>query len=358
MWLGLYEMGKEDPTLVVRCESEFTPSPCFQLYTLTLPIPSKCFTVGTYSRCLREWEHPEGEIEGHFHEVKIIYTNRGVKKEGEEEREEVIFFYGKVATLSWDPDRWRWGDGGRFLDYTTKKGGDILTSRSQGSSRVADKWQGYLPGNYRFQWSQVWDSNRSSKEAAFIWSIWHKAVAVNEWRARIAPASISKQCIFCLPNTSESVKHKFWDCIQARRAWRWATYIMQELCGVRTGNYDCFNWKQALFGERLPKKYGPKIKIWHLLRGITLWAIWIERNDRVFNHEQWHETRLKHHVWDELILYAKTAWEWVLKNIKISAFSALALLQGFDKTWGARNVLCRRNNLHIEWNWKKSNFLR
>ena len=47
----------------------------------------------------------------------------------------------------------------------------------------------------------------------------------------------------------------------------------------------------------------------------------------------------------------------MLKQIKISAFSAVALLQGFDKTWGARNVLCRRHNLHIEWNWKKSNFL-
>ena len=58
--------------------------------------------------------------------------------------------------------------------------------------------------------------------------IWHKAVVINEWRARIAPVSISKRCVFCLPNTSESVKHKFWDCIQARRAWRWATYIMHE----------------------------------------------------------------------------------------------------------------------------------
>ena len=27
--------------------------------------------------------------------------------------------------------------------------------------------------------------------------------------------------------------------------------------------------------------------------------------------------------------------------------------QGFDKTWGARNVLCRRNNLQIKWNWKR-----
>lgn len=46
-----------------------------------------------------------------------------------------------------------------------------------------------------------------------------KTVAVNEWRACIALVSISKQCGFCLANTSESGKHKFWDCIQARRVW-------------------------------------------------------------------------------------------------------------------------------------------
>lgn len=44
--------------------------------------------------------------------------------------------------------------------------------------------------------AQVWDPLRSGKEVAFVWSIWHKAVDVNEWRARIAPASISKQCVF------------------------------------------------------------------------------------------------------------------------------------------------------------------
>ena len=138
----------------------------------------------------------------------------------------------------------------------------------------------------------------------------------------------------------------------------WATYIMHELCKVISGNYDCFNWKQTIFGERLPKKYDPNIKIWHLLRGITLWAIWIERKDKVFNHEQWHETHVKHHIWDKLILYAKVAWEHVLKHIKTSAFSALGLLQGFDNTWGTRNVLCKEHNLHIEWNWKKCNYLR
>ena len=255
---------------VFQCKEGFTPE-CLQWHNATLPFPTQCYTVGTHSRCLRIWERPLGQVEGYFHKVKVIHTYRRLKKEGE--REQIIFFYGNLATLGWDLDRWRWIDGGHFLDYTTKDGRDSIINRNPNTTHAAEKWQGYLPGNYRFYWSQVWNPLRSGKEAAFIWSIWHKAVAVNEWRARIAPASISKQFVFCLPNISESVKHKFWDCIQARRAWRWVTFIMHELCGVKTGNYDCFNWKQALFGKRIPKQFGKLIKVWHLLRGITLWTI-------------------------------------------------------------------------------------
>lgn len=51
-----------------------------------------------------------GEMEGIFHEVKIIHTNRGPKKEGK--REPIIFFYGKETTLGWDPDCRRWIHGG------------------------------------------------------------------------------------------------------------------------------------------------------------------------------------------------------------------------------------------------------
>ena len=95
------------------------------------------------------------------------------------------------------------------------------------------------------------------------------------------------------------------------------------------------------------------IKIWHLLRGIILWTIWIECNDKVFNHEHWHESKVKHWVWDELIFYAKATWNRVVRLIKISIFSTEALIKGFDKTWGARNALCRRHNMSIEWNWKR-----
>ena len=97
------------------------------------------------------------------------------------------------------------------------------------------------------------------------------------------------------------------------------------------------------------------IKVWHLLRGIALWTIWIERNDKVFNHEQWHESKVKQRNWDELIIYAKAAWKRVLEHIKTSNFLVAATTQGFDKTWGARSVLCRRHNLHMEWNWNRQN---
>ena len=40
------------------------------------------------------------------------------------------------------------------------------------------------------------------------------------------------------PHRQWITKHIFWDCIQARRACRWATFIMHKLIGLRYSNYD------------------------------------------------------------------------------------------------------------------------
>lgn len=59
----------------------------------------KCYIFGTFSRCLNEWEKPIREVTGFsFHEVKIIRTTRA------KEKQEITFFYGKMATLEWDLD--------------------------------------------------------------------------------------------------------------------------------------------------------------------------------------------------------------------------------------------------------------
>ena len=59
--------------------------------------------------------------------------------------------------------------------------------------------------------------------------------------AHIGLTSISKLCIICLPYTDVSIKHNFWDRIQFWRAWRWATSIMHDLCGIRLSNYGSFH---------------------------------------------------------------------------------------------------------------------
>ena len=112
-WLGFYVDGEKDQAFVFQYDTDFTPK-CLQWHNLTLPLLVQCFTVGTHSCCLREWEHPLGEMAGFFHKMKIIHTNKRPKKKGK--KDEIIFLYGKLATLGWDPDRRRWIDGGCFLD--------------------------------------------------------------------------------------------------------------------------------------------------------------------------------------------------------------------------------------------------
>ena len=49
-------------------------------HLIYLPLMDKCYTMGTCSRCLSEWEKPTGNMSGFFHHVKIIYITRGQNK--------------------------------------------------------------------------------------------------------------------------------------------------------------------------------------------------------------------------------------------------------------------------------------
>ena len=119
-------------------------------------------------------------------------------------KKKITFFYCKDATPEWDPNQWWWVKGYHFLNHTTNLGEtESLINKIVGMIKVADKWQGYLPRDYKIYWSQMWDLAHSGKEATFMWHVWHKAIVVNGRRACIALKSISKQCVFCLPNTSK-----------------------------------------------------------------------------------------------------------------------------------------------------------
>ena len=73
---------------------------------------------------------------------------------------------------------------------------------------------------------------------------------------------------------------------------------------------------------------------------------------KVFNQEQWHVSKAKHLIWDNLIMDAKIARDRMVKFVKISAYLAEALLKGLTKLGGgARKVLCRWDRMTITWDW-------
>lgn len=65
-----------------------------------------------------------------------------------ERKKRLSFFLAKWSHLDKNANRWRWADGGHFLNYITKAGRDSITNRTPNITRKDDKWQDYLPSNY------------------------------------------------------------------------------------------------------------------------------------------------------------------------------------------------------------------
>jgi hypothetical protein len=70
--------------------------------------------------------------------------------------------------------------------------------------------------------------------------------------------------------------------------------------------------EQCLFGVKLEGRIKHFSPILHLLQGIALWTIWVERNDLVFNHKQWFQHHVESFVCGHLLDYGGLTWEAVL----------------------------------------------
>lgn len=77
----------------------------------------------------------------------------------------------------------------------------------------------------------------------------------------------------------------------ARRAWDFSIGIisMMKACTNRMVPWKELDWYHGIFGKKIPSSLGKVYRIWPLLRGITLWTMWIERNDLTVNNSRWDE---------------------------------------------------------------------
>jgi hypothetical protein len=70
------------------------------------------------------------------------------------------------------------------------------------------------------------DKTGEKRDVSFLWTLYHKAMAVNLLRAQVG-SEIEDNCTMCDLRTPEARMHKFYECPRARlpRAWPTTTLL-------------------------------------------------------------------------------------------------------------------------------------
>jgi hypothetical protein len=118
-------------------------------------------------------------IMGWMKRIRIVFLIKGVNQHLKVYR----MYVGIIADLDFDIGRWQWGSTNRLLNYSTKLGWKQLKRHEQLTRTIPQKWSGTLPLDYVPRWHEVWKRKQPKKEAAFLWSVYHKPTAVNHCKA-------------------------------------------------------------------------------------------------------------------------------------------------------------------------------
>jgi hypothetical protein len=292
-WLGIYPNPDDSlPVKVIQGRSLVSGYLNAGWQRLELERGAKSYSVLPSSRMLADNRcslQPMDPVihHGFMSPVRVEQVVRGPKLK------KILLFYGRVKDLEWDPGRIVWSSMKPFMSYSTRMGREFLRKRKPVVPVAQKKWSNVLQPTFQFKWANTWDPERAGKEAGFIWQIWHRAVAVNEWRGRIS-IRINHSCPVCNSGVVESVLHRFWDCTHAKDAWTFTFKVLKILSNdQRLPGPFTPDMKQVLFTHRMPQRFRKVSRLWLLLRGVTLWSIWTTRNDLVFNQKQWNSDSVK-----------------------------------------------------------------
>lgn len=102
------------------------------------------------------------------------------------------------------------------------------------------------------------------------------------------------------------------------------------------GSWKTLDWQHGMFGEKTPSSLSKVSRIWLLLRVITFWTFWIERNNLTFNNTRWEEKKMQGTIGQRLVDYARIAWDIAFKESK-KATTFDNMLAKFDMMWGKLN---------------------
>jgi hypothetical protein len=172
--------------------------------------------------------------------------------------------------------------------------------------------------------SLIWKSPAPSKVVAFSWSLLLDRIPTREnlaIRNILEPDSLLL-CVLCDRHV-ESSTHLFLHCDVSALIWRgvlnWLEFNFITPPNI-FNHFKCWN------GEANSKRIKKGVwLIWHA----TIWSIWRERNERIFNNQ----TKGVDEIVDDI---KAVSWFWALSRLKIASFLF------YEWTWNPKECLNRR----------------
>jgi hypothetical protein len=139
------------------------------------------------------------------------------------------------------------------------------------------------------QWDKLWNNPQWPKIKNFKWLVLHNRILTWEnlrKRGFIGPS----RCHLCQAK-EETTNHLLDECNYTTEIWDWATGIFRQ--SNRTRGNICAtinNWNES-YNEN------EEVNLcWILIPGMIIWAIWKERNRRIFRNESLPEGKLKEKI--------------------------------------------------------------
>jgi hypothetical protein len=82
-------------------------------------------------------------------------------------------------------------------------------------------------------------------------------------------------------------------CPRAKVAWEISFTSWLKTPAHLNCTWETLKLKQCLFNPRLHSRLKNSATLWSLLKGFTMWCIWLETNNLVFNGSRWHNSNLR-----------------------------------------------------------------
>jgi hypothetical protein len=76
------------------------------------------------------------------------------------------------------------------------------------------------------------------------------------------------------------------------------------------------------------------MRFWSMLRGVTLWTLWIARNDKVFHRINWPRAKIEFVIRQGLVDYGRGDWAKTVALITKDPSASAKALTRFDEAWG------------------------